>query len=354
MAKLRHTETYNEMKTKLITSDADKYSAEQRLSNMTISYQNLEMTSRTLRQNLEDKEREIWNLRQIVNDRENTIKTLKISHANEIESINTTNENEYQDMQNKIDDLREKINDREEMVKRIQRESSEMQLRAESINMEQRKTYTSQIHELRQKNEQLELNNIDTIDMMRSNKEKYDHQNELLSYDNDRLKSEVSRLQREKEVLHSQIQINEQKNSQEKQRVLQLKHVTDESNKSLKLQIQSLNDEIIALKSHIEKSKEEIRHLHDEQNVLNSKHEAALAAFSAESERKYENLGQTYRSQLEESKKKLMKVVMKERKRGDTYKDHAIEAHRRSKALTGAAMAVAAGEPFPKESLESY
>jgi hypothetical protein len=74
---------------------------------------------------------------------------------------------------------------------------------------------------------------------------------------------------------------------------------------------------------------------------LTISHEKTLETIQREDEQRYEELGKTYRYKLEDMKSKVKKAVHRERKRGDAYKDHALIAQKREKALTGAALAAA-------------
>ena len=112
----------------------------------------------------------------------------------------------------------------------------------------------------------------------------------------------------------------------------------------LRLKYISLETEMQTLKKQNMELTTENRSVLQKIESMKYEHKQQLDQIERESEKRYETLGQTYRGQIEELKGKVKKAISKERKRGDTYKEHAMEAQRRGKALTGAALAVAAGE----------
>lgn len=339
----------SDMKGKLIVSEAERHSLEQRLHNMSASYANIEHTLKTCRQSAEDTEKSLWVATQSIGDKDVQLKLLRQTHSGEIEAISVLHNSQYDELQSKYECVCDKLDERESLVRRIQRETNELQIRMETHVMEQKKGHQLILSEYKAKCDAMELEIVDLRHLLSQTENNQAQVRDQCVLENDKLRSEVSRINREKEILHQQVRSLDQKYVSERARLAEVKLTSDETSRLLKVQIGTLESELKAMKIRMDDSKEESKHLKEMNRQMESKSAEVVDNIKRETEKKYEELGHVYRLKLEESKKKLLKAVVKERKRGDSYKDHALEAHRRSKALTTAAMAVASGDQFAKD-----
>lgn len=340
----KYQESYAELRGKLALSESDKHALEHRLSSQTAAVSALEAQMQSKRQAAEEMERALRHTKQMLDDREQSLKALKLSAADEMETHIMTRESEYAELHNRIETLSARLSDREDMVRRSQRETAEMQLRAESLISEQRRSHAAQMLESRQRCDALEVELLETREAHKVSESQHAQIIDQYISESDRLKSELSRLQREKDVLHSQLRGVEQKVTTEKQRASELRRASEEAQRSLKSRISAIEAEHRSTETKLASSKELVRTLDEKNRALQLDFNRQMDSLQAESEQRYEDLGKTYRAKLEEMKSKVKKAVSKERKRGDAYKEHALTAHRKGKALTGAALALASGD----------
>jgi chromosome segregation ATPase len=350
----KYQESYAELRGKLVLNESDKHALEHRLSTQTAAVSALEAQLQSKRQASEEMERALRHTKQMLDDREHSLKSLKQSAADEMEAHVSTREAEYADLHGRIDALTARLSDREDMVRRSQRETAEMQLRAESLISEQRRSHAVQMLESRQRCDALEMEMMELRESHKASDSQHAQMLDQYIAESDRLKSELSRLQREKEVLHSQLRGAEQKVSTEKQRATELRRASEEAQRVLKGRITAIEAEQRAAENKLATSKELLKSLDEKNRSLQLDFDRQMDTLQAESEKRYEELGRTYRVKLEDMKNKVKKTVSRERKRGDAYKEHALSAHRKGKALTGAALALAGGDDEPVTSTAHF
>ena len=160
--------------------------------------------------------------------------------------------------------------------------------------------------------------------------------------ESDRLCSELSRLSREKEIIHDQLRTTEQKYATEKQKGNEIRRASDDNQKQFKARICTLESEIKELEHQYLSLRSELKVAEEGVHKRKGECDLLLESLHREEGRRFEELGQTYRSKLEEMKNKARRAIEKERKRGDAYKELALVAQRKGKSLTGAALALAA------------
>ena len=344
VSQTRHQESYAELRGKLVLIESDKQAMEHRLASQMNAVSSLEAQLQSKRQANEELERALRYTKQQLEDKEHAYKSLKQSSADDMEAHLAEREREYAELHSRIDALTIRLSDREDMVRRSQRETAEMQLRAESLISEQRRSHAAQLLEARQRVDALEIEALEHREAHKQTESKHAQAIEQYVAESDRLRSEVSRLQREKEVLHNQLREAEQKCTTEKQRIAEIRRASDESIRLLKVRISTLETEHHNMESKMTTSRELIRSVEESKKKMQAEFDRQMENIQLEGERRYEELGRIYRSKLEDMKAKVKKAVHRERKRGDAYKDHALTAHRKGKALTGAALAMAGGD----------
>lgn len=349
MARSRHEESFLELRNKLTLAESDRQALESRLSTSQNSLNAAEAQLRSRRQNSEDMERQLRQTKAALEERDAAFKALQQKCLDDIENYQAVFDAERDDLRSKIELLEGKLQEREEVVRRSQRDIVEMQLRTESIVAEQRKTYSAQILEARQKIDSLELTVLESAESKKIRESQHSQSIDRYQTEASGLRSDISRLQREKEILHSQLRSIEHKNTSLKQKIAENKRAAEETERLMKLRLKSIESEKNAAEKKISKIQHELNDAHENLENMKVAHEKTLESIQREDEQKYEELGKAYRQKLSEMKSKVKKAVNRERKRGDAYKDHALIAHKREKALSGAALAAAGGPSYQAE-----
>lgn len=347
VARSRHEESYLELRGKLTLCDADKQALESRLASSQNSLISAEAQLRSKRQNADDVERQLRQTKNLLEERELTNKSLLQSASDDLEKLQTSFDVDREEMKQTIELLESRLIEREEATRRCQRDMAEVQLRAEGMVAEQRKTYHNQLLEARQRIDTLELSALEAIEAKKLHDSQHNQALDQYQTETSGLRSDVTRLQREKEILHGQLRSLEQKFASEKQRGVESKRISEEIQRTLKIRMKTMEAERNAVTKKLMKSHHTVDDLQLTMEKLKASHEKHIEAIQREDEQRYEDLGKTYRSKLEDMKSKVKKAVHRERKRGDNYKDHALVAQRREKALTGAALAAASSSSAP-------
>jgi chromosome segregation ATPase len=341
VSRSRHEESYLELRGKLTLSDADKQALESRLASSQNSLISAEAQLRSKRQNADDVERQLRQTKILLEERELTYKSLLQSAADDTEKLQVSFDVDREEMKSTIELLESRLLEREEVARRLQRDMTEVQLRTEGMMAEQRKTYHNQLLEARQRIDSLELNALESIEAKKLHDSQHAQALDQYQTETGGLRSDVTRLQREKEILHGQLRSVEQKYASEKQRGVESKRAAEEIQRTLKIRMKTLEAERNAVAKKLLHSQHQVEDMQENLEKLKVSHEKSLDSMQREDEQRYEELGKTYRHKLEDMKSKVKKAVHRERKRGDAYKDHALIAQRWEKALTGAALAAA-------------
>lgn len=341
VARSRHEESYLELRGKLTLCEADKQALESRVASAQNSLISVEAQLRSKRQNADDVERQLRQTKILLEEREMTYKSLLQSATDDTEKLQTAFDVDREEMKHTIELLESRLVEREEVVRRCQRDMAEVQLRAESLLAEQRKTYHHQLLEARQRIDTLELSTLEAAEEKKLHDSQHAQAVDQYHTESSALRSDVSRLQREKEILHGQLRSVEQKLASEKQRGVESKRTSEEIQRTLKTRMKTLEAERNAVSKKLLHAQHSVEDLNTQMEQLKVSHEKHLESVQREDEQRYEELGKAYRHKLEDMKGKVKKAVHRERKRGDAYKDHALIAQKREKALTGAALAAA-------------
>lgn len=341
VARSRHEESYLELRGKLTLCEADKQALESRLTSSQNSLISAEAQLRSKRQNADDVERQLRQTKVLLEERELTYKSLLQSATDDTEKLQIAFDVDREEMKHTIELQESRLLEREEVARRCQRDMAEVQLRAESLLAEQRKTYHHQLLEARQRIDSLELSSLEASEAKKLHDSQHAQALDQYHTDTSSLRSDVTRLQREKEILHGQLRSVEQKFASEKQRGVESKRTSEEIQRTLKVRMKTLEAERNAITKKLVTAQHSVQDMNTQLEQLQRSHEKQLENVQREDEQRFEELGKTYRHKLEDMKGRVKKAVHRERKRGDAYKDHALIAQKREKALTGAALAAA-------------
>lgn len=326
-AQSRHDEAYVALRTRCTIAETDIHAVSNRCSGLMAEIEKKESTIFSLTQNLDEVDKQASYFKTLSTDREAHLLREKASHEAETAHIRETYDKQLEELEEKNDMLQSKLRDREEALRRAQREANEMQIRAESLESELRKTYFHQLLEARQRSESLELELCEVRESQRHAEMQMKISLEQSSADCDRLRSENSRLAREKDVLHGHLRDLELRNEGERRSVAEAKRAREEVQRLLK----GRDSEIAAVRHTLDELNMEITNLNDAIVRKDLEHKKQWEYVQGEVKKRYEALGLSYKRKLEESIKKGRSAVLKERKRADAYKTRAIELHRKHK-----------------------
>ena len=334
-------QTRNQLRSQFASVEAEKLALETRLANAVSGIESRDSQLRIMRQNYEDSVSQLELKTALLADKDTFLASLKDSHADEMEKTRRKLEEELVARDDEIQLLGQKLNDREELVRRTFKEATEMQLRAEANEGESRRSFHAKLTEIKQKNEALEIE-------VASIKKQYQlaliQRNEMqdkFTKEANILRSEISRIKREKEAMLTRSTLVEQALDAERRKV--------SSNKRLSAARAAMsNDLVVEMKSKIadlEKKLQEAREreiraaadLKAAEEMLSHKekeHMLSIETLHREAHSRYEQLGKEYKEQLDTLKSQSQKALSRERKRSEGYKEKALEAHQRGKLLS--------------------
>jgi len=207
------------------------------------------------------------------------------------------------------------LRDREENIRKMQREMSELQTRYESGLNETRRSFQHEIQDLNKRSSSLEIELADEKSHRRRLEQQklIDEKNEIAEVVE--LRSDVSRINREKDLLHEKLR-NAENNIQEERRnnILNKREYED-----MKRTLTLVNKELQELKEKSIKEKAEKEDL-----IFAMQKEMANRAMSIE---------KLYKNNAEQTQKKYEFNLAKANKRADSYKEKALEAHKKLKEI---------------------
>jgi hypothetical protein len=276
-------------------------------------------------------------------DSEKMYSSLKEDYAKNSEQTHLLHESEKAEMQDEIESLMCRLHDREEIVRKAQREASDMQVRAESVVAELRRTHSLQMQELKKR---LGVTEVDFADARNSAKlleTQLMQSTEQFNFEKDSLRSEVSRVKREKDILLSKLREMELVSDADKRALSTLKQDTvakqsiNESklkevrnvNASLEVKLTVAHDRIFTLQTSQQTFKESYTKL--EQRIVEQL--AVNEAMKREFQHQLDIITPSVNERLESLKQKSKSAVAKEKRRSEAYKVKALEAHSRVKSL---------------------
>jgi len=192
-----------------------------RVKHLSIEVENVALEERTnrLQTEIEKKDVIIRNLR-LSNDEisekseaamkgqldvEKTLAFTKEEFARQMELTKSSFEIDKADLQESIQHHMERLQEREDLLRRTQREVSEMQLKAETVEADLRRTHIFQMSELRKRYGAAELELADARQFHKTYETQTSQVTERLTVELEASQSELSRSKREKDILHSKL-----------------------------------------------------------------------------------------------------------------------------------------------------
>lgn len=328
-ARSRLDEMHLAQRTKATAGEAELHATRHQNASMLVEVEKKDSIITMLKQNVEELERQLTYFRSLANDREGQLAKERSDNDEQVAYVRSTYERQVSELEERNVLLQNKLRDREESLRRAQREANEMQLRAESLESEVRKSFFQQLVEAKQRAENLELELMDLKDSYRQSEMQLKAAIDQSLLECDRLRSESSRLSREKEVLHGHLRDQELKLESEKRVASDVKRAKEDALRLLKTR----DSETLATRQALEQMSAELIELKESSARREQEYKKQWEYVQVEVQKRYEALGVSYKKTIEDCIKKGKAAVLRERKRADAYKSRAIDLHRKSKSF---------------------
>ena len=215
----------------------------------------------------------------------------------------------------------DKIQDREELVRRAQRLTTEMQLRAESVETDLRKSHQIRAQELTRRLSALEIELAEEKNARKVFEYESKQTVSELSTELEVQRSELTRITREKDVLHEKVRDFEGKYENEKRTLVQNRKETSATILNLDKTIKEYKNNIIDLEARIlQAKKNELENQFAAQmlvaNMDSQKIEKAamIEAMQRETQSRASELEKMYVDKLEKIKENTRDALDKVRK----------------------------------------
>ena len=337
----KHAESLVGLRDKLAIAEAERAGAEERYNHLSSDADRKDAQLRSARQTTDDSAALLDHARRQQTLIETQLISLRGDHTREIEDTTASFHAERVHLQEQIDALSDRLYEREELIRRAQRETSEMQVRAEGLESEMRRVHAGQIQECRKRCASVEVELADTLSKCRA----YDSQKqqlvEMTAAEIDTLKSEVARVKREKDVLHDRVREFEHSSEAERRKTQSIRRdlsskveTVDTALKEITSRANSLETQLVASKSRETDLQSATISAQVESERRTVEQALLIEAIQKEAHFRLDSLKTDFKERLDSVKQKLKAALLKEKKRADAYKEKALEAHSRVKAMS--------------------
>lgn len=341
--RVTHEEMTTALKGRIAILEAQQAGLEERVSRINTEGEKKDAQIRTYRMTAEDLADRLDHITKTIAESEKAYAILKDDYTKNSEQTHLLHESEKTEMQDEIESLMTRLNDREEIVRRAQREASDMQVRAESVVAELRRTHSLQMQDLKKKLGQTEIDFAEARNSQKLIETQLLQSTEQFTFEKDSLRSEVSRVKREKDILLSKLREMELASDADKRALSTLKQDSTAklsivenrlkevraTNASLEIKLTVAHDRIYEMQNANQSSKEAYTKL--EQRIVEQL--AVNEAMKREFQHQLDVITPTVNERLESLKQKSKSALQKEKRRSEAYKAKALEAHSRVKSL---------------------
>lgn len=340
-ARSSHEQAQVYLKSRLASAEADQRGMEERVSRYSAESERKEASLRSSRQSVEDLTEKLEFTTKQVSDAEKQIAAMKEEHAKQIELLQSTIDIERLDLQERYDTVSDRLAEKEEEVRRLQREGNDAAVRAESSEAELRRSHQLQLQDARRKHTAVEVELAEANATLKTTSAEALQAAESNKHEIECLRSEVSKLKRDKDMIQHKTRELELTADADKRKL----HVTQQEYTSklriLESQVREAESKSSASESKLAASREQLFELtsaYQSTKDTNMRLEQRLQeqtqvadAMKREFQAQVESLGPSFQHQAEALKKKLRVALSKEKKRAAAYKNKALEAHTRAK-----------------------
>ena len=333
--KAAQLEEVEKLKNRVVTAEAAKDGAEKRLSHLIQEIDKKEGAVRIAEQAVEDCRKSADLARRALTSAESQLLSLRVEHSKELEDMTISHTSERAHLLEIHDAMTEKLRDREEALRKAMRDVSEVQARTEANESNLRRNHAAIVSTLKKRLSQLEIELSDSTAKYHGLQAENSRYVEEADVHANVLKADVSRLKREKDILHDKVRELEQEVDIERRKNAGLRRDLSSRKDAAEA---DLNEE----KSRLRSAEEELTPLRTQLvevtarcAMIEGKFREALAANASlqdDAKSKITALQKTFKERLDSVKGSLKANLVRERKRGDAYKEKALQAHNRSKS----------------------
>lgn len=346
-----------QLQAQITSIEADKLALDRRVALLKGEAEQNEILFKGARAAAEDlKDQVIVIQRQLV-EKDNIIGNMKLEYSDQLARMNESFEKDAKNVREELKAANDQTEKRSDTIRKMQKELLEAQLKADTFDAEMRRYYTNQIQDLKLKLEQAEVSLRD--ERLQSKQTETTYQSSLAKKTDEmvHLQEAFDKLQREAVLLRDRLSGIERTAAEEKNSHM---HALDDMRtkqglmegamRGQRARIKGLEAELSVATAALAESKKDIIALESAEEEAKREQEIRWAEMQEEVKKKYQALETVYRDKLEQTVKSVRSSLAKERKRGDAYKEKALEAHRRNKAISGAMAAAVKESPFYSES----
>lgn len=328
-------EEMEKLKNRVVMATAAKDGAEKRLSHMLQEIDKKEAAVRVFEQSAEDSQRSAEIARRALASVEGQLLALRTEHSKELEDITISNSSERAHLLELADRTQDKLRDREEALRKAMRDISGIQSRAEASESSLRRAHAASSSALKKRLGGLEIELADCTARYHSLQADHSRAFEETEATISAQKADSARLKREKEILHDKVRELEHQVDTERRKNTGLRRDLVARKESAEADMSEEKARLNAAEEELSPLRTKLIEVTAKCSMLEGKYReasAANAALQEDAKSKLTTLQAAYKDRLDSLKSKLKVNVIKERKRGDAYKEKALEAHSRNKA----------------------
>jgi chromosome segregation ATPase len=332
--KSKALETLENLKSRVLIAETEKNGAEKKLSHLIGELDKKESAIRIANQQFEDAIKSSEMSKRALSNMESQILSLRTDHSKEIEDMTISSAADRSQLLEIHDNILEKLRDREESLRKAMRDISEIQARSENNESNLRRNHFQTITLLKKSISKLEIDNADINSKYYSLQSECTRIYEENDADINTYKADITRLKREKETLHDkvrelehQVDTERRKNAGLRKDLVSRKEGHEADIHEEKLRTTAAEEELMPLRTKLIEVTARC-------TQLEGNYREAIAANSSLQEdatSKLQFLQKSYKDKIDILKNKLKNNLINEKKRGDAYKEKALEAHARNK-----------------------
>lgn len=341
--KSKHDQAVTTLKSRNALLESERAGHQERIARLELEIERKEAQFRNMKLNNEELTQQIEQNVKTQQDLQRQLSNIKGDHQLEIDLLKENHHEEVRELNDNISSLENKVSEREDQHRRLQRDITDLQIRTENKENELRRHYNAQIQELRKKYSTIELECMETKQNSRLLEEQISILQEQSSLEKDSLLSEVSRIKKEKDILHAKIRELDTGLENSRKKMLSLQNENFNKITFLEKKIRDVNAHLTNYEIKNENLNQRNNELEKEKlNLQDSNHRLELS--NRELNNRIESLRKDFQMQLEaitpafqeraeELREQFKEAMSKERKRAEGYKAKAIEANAKVKTL---------------------
>ena len=341
LSKAQYTSNHEEetlrLRSQLADMNAETAVYEYKIASTSAECEKKEIAIRAYKNSSSESEEVIRNLTSDLTDKNAEILVLKYkisedqkTYASALDVSKTEN-----DLQ--VVELLNKLHDRDESMRRMQRETHEIQTRFESSDRTLKAEFSLKLKEIRTKSDSLELEVSEARLQLKAGEAKSLQIQSQQLKDLNFVKSEKTRIQREKDILHERVRVVENRLGEASEKLSKVEREGLNKLQNAEDSSFSQRERLASLQLALEKSTMQVNQSAAEVLSLNKQLDLSstqLEALQREANNRYEALGNSYREKLQDVKQKFKRSLEKEKKRSSAYRDKAIAVHERAKSMS--------------------